>query len=79
DQDGAADGLAAASFALVGLADDRLRGETPSNWSKMLAYAGRLAGRSRSPDVVAGIVGHCFDLGGGGVERGGARRVGIPP
>lgn len=28
----------------------------------MLAYAGTLAGRSRSPQVVAGIIAHCFDL-----------------
>lgn len=61
-QDDAKDGFSAAIFALVGLADSDLRGETPINWSKMLAYAGLLAGRSRSPDVVCGIVGHCFDL-----------------
>lgn len=61
-QDDAKDGFSAAIFALVGLADSELRGETPINWSKMLAYAGLLAGRSRSPDVVSGIVGHCFDL-----------------
>ncbi|MBP5980074.1 MAG: type VI secretion system baseplate subunit TssG [Halomonas sp.] len=61
-QDDAQDGFSAAVFALVGLADSNLRGETPINWSKMLAYAGLLAGRSRSPDVVSGIVSHCFDL-----------------
>lgn len=61
-QDNASDGFSAAVFALVGLADTELRGETPINWSKMLAYAGLLAGRSRSPEVVCSIVGHCFDL-----------------
>lgn len=49
-------------FALVGLADKRMRGDTPINWCKMLAYSGMLAGRSRSPQVVAGIISHCFDL-----------------
>ncbi|WP_069385199.1 type VI secretion system baseplate subunit TssG [Halomonas caseinilytica] len=78
-QDGAADGFSAAIFSLVGLADERLRGETPINWSKMLAYAGQLAGRSRSPDVVAGIVGHCFDLDGVEVETWVHRWVEIPP
>ncbi|TFH85866.1 type VI secretion system baseplate subunit TssG [Billgrantia azerbaijanica] len=78
-QDGAADGFSAAVFALVGLADERLRGTTPINWGKMLAYAGLLAGRSRSPDVVAGIVGHCFDLGEVEVEPWVHRRVEIPP
>lgn len=61
-QNDAEDGFSATVFALVGLADGNLRGETPINWSKMLAYAGLLAGRSRSPDVVSGIVSHCFDL-----------------
>ncbi|BFM48467.1 type VI secretion system baseplate subunit TssG [Marinomonas sp. THO17] len=49
-------------FSLVGLADENMRGETPINWCKMLAYAGTLAGKSRSPQVVSGIVAHCFDL-----------------
>ena len=49
-------------FALVGLGDSHLRGETPINWCKMLSYAGTLASRSRSPQVVAGIIAHCFEL-----------------
>ncbi|AEF55522.1 type VI secretion protein, VC_A0111 family [Marinomonas posidonica IVIA-Po-181] len=49
-------------FSLVGLADDDLRGDTPINWCKMLAYSGTLAGKSRSPQVVSGIISHCFDL-----------------
>lgn len=61
-QDNAQDGFSAALFALVGLADSNLRGETPLNWSKMLPYAGLLAGRSRSAEVLSGIVSHCFDL-----------------
>lgn len=61
-QDGANDGFSAAVFALVGLADSGLRGETTINWSKMLAYAGLLAGRSRSSQVVTSIIAHCFDL-----------------
>ncbi|MDN3524965.1 type VI secretion system baseplate subunit TssG [Halomonas sabkhae] len=77
-QDGASDGLSSAVFALAGLADDRLRGETPINWSKMLAYAGLLAGRSRSPDVVAGIVSHCFDLPEVEIEPWVYQRVTIP-
>src|SRR5690625_3784296 len=61
-QDGASDGFSAAVFALVGLADEELRVETLIPWGKMLAYAGLLAGRSRSPEVVCSVVGHCFDL-----------------
>ncbi|CAM3875731.1 hypothetical protein VA7868_00537 [Vibrio aerogenes CECT 7868] len=61
-QDDAQDLFSQQLFALVGLADPDLRGDTPINWCKMLAYAGVLAGRSRSPQVVAGIIAHCFDL-----------------
>ena len=77
-QNDAKDGFSAAIFALVGLADSDLRGETPINWSKMLAYAGLLAGRSRSPDVVSGIVGHCFDLAQVQIEEWVQRWVEIP-
>ncbi|MBW6392580.1 type VI secretion system baseplate subunit TssG [Billgrantia antri] len=77
-QDGASDGFSAAVFALVGLADEELRGETPINWGKMLAYAGLLAGRSRSPEVVESVVGHCFDLDDVGVEQWVHRWVEIP-
>ncbi len=58
----AMDAVSSQFFALVGLGDAHLRADTPINWCKMLSYAGTLAGRSRSPQVVAGIVAHCFDL-----------------
>ncbi len=58
----ATDNFSAQLFSLVGLGDDRLRGETPINWCKMLSYAGLLMGRSRSPQAVSGIIAHCFDL-----------------
>lgn len=50
----ATDNFSAQLFALVGLGDTELRGETPINWCKMLSYAGMLAGKSRSPQVVSG-------------------------
>lgn len=49
-------------LALAGLSDVSLRGETPLNWCKMLAYVGSLSGRNRSPQVVAGVIAHYFDL-----------------
>lgn len=61
-QPDAGDKFSSQLFSLVGLGDPGLRGETPINWCKMLAYAGTLAGRSRSPQVVTGIIAHCFDL-----------------
>ncbi|WP_027695683.1 type VI secretion system baseplate subunit TssG [Vibrio litoralis] len=59
---GAEDEFSSQVFALVGLFDVSLRGDTPINWSKMLSYSGLLASRSRSPQVVEGIIAHCFDL-----------------
>jgi len=62
-------------FSLVGLADPDMRGETPINWCKMLAYSGALASRSRSPQVVAGILSHCFDLDDVSIQEWVKRRV----
>lgn len=58
----ALDNMSRQFFALVGLSEAQLHTETPMNWGKMLSYAGTLASRSRSPQVVAGIIAHCFDL-----------------
>jgi type VI secretion system protein ImpH len=77
-REGASDPFSAQLFALVGLADDRLRGETPINWCKMLAYSGMLAGRSRSPQVVSGIIAHCFDLDSVSIRQWELRQVFVP-
>ncbi|VVN92487.1 type VI secretion system baseplate subunit TssG [Pseudomonas fluorescens] len=61
-QQEARDGFSRYVFALIGLNDTELRGSTPLPWSRLLSFAGLIASRSRSPSVVAGIVGHCFDL-----------------
>lgn len=78
-QPDAQDTFSAQLFALVGLGDPDLRGETPINWCKMLAYAGTLAGRSRSPQVVAGIIAHCFDLEDVQIRQWVRRKVNIDP
>ncbi|NMG67100.1 type VI secretion system baseplate subunit TssG [Azoarcus indigens] len=59
---GARDHFSRYVFALIGLGDARLRGETPIAWSRLLSFAGMVAGRSRSSGMVAGIIAHCFDL-----------------
>ena len=74
---GASDGFSELIFALIGLGDSRLREATPVNWSKMLAYSGLMAGRSRSPEVVSGIVAHCFDLDHVSLEQWFLRKVAI--
>jgi type VI secretion system protein ImpH len=77
-QPGATDTFSEHIFSLVGLGDRDLRGDTPINWSKMMAYAGLMAGRSRSPDVVSGIVAHCFDLPEVEIQPWVLRKVAIP-
>ncbi|ROP58150.1 type VI secretion system protein ImpH [Enterobacter sp. BIGb0383] len=61
-QDNGEDGFSRQMFALVGLGNDAVRESLPVNRAKMLSYAGMLASPSRSPEVVAGLVMHCFDL-----------------
>lgn len=76
---GAEDPFSQQLFALIGVADPHLRGETKVNWGKMLAYSGMLAGRSRSPQVVAGIIAHCFDLENVSIRQWEKRKIDIDP
>ncbi|WP_409263893.1 type VI secretion system baseplate subunit TssG [Pseudomonas putida] len=61
-QPGARDGFSQYMFALLGLNDKQLRGDTTLPWSRLLSFAGVIASRSRAPGTVAGIIAHCFDL-----------------
>lgn len=76
-QDNGEDGFSRQMFALVGLGNDAVRESLPVNRAKMLSYAGMLASPSRSPEVVAGLVTHCFDLESVEVEVWQARKVAI--
>lgn len=49
-------------FALVGLENPMIRQTLQINHSKMLSYAGLLSGATRSPEVISGLISHCFDL-----------------
>lgn len=75
----ARDGFSRYVFALIGLNDSELRGSTPLPWSRLLSFAGLVASRSRSPAVVAGIVGHCFDLHGVQIREFEPRHVQVNP
>lgn len=59
---GASDDFSQYLFALLGLNDKQLRGDTALPWSRLLSFAGVIASRSRAPGTVAGIIAHCFDL-----------------
>ncbi|MCU1726896.1 type VI secretion system baseplate subunit TssG [Pseudomonas sp. 7P_10.2_Bac1] len=75
----ARDGFSRCVFAMIGLSDSELRGHTALPWSRLLSFAGLLASRSRSPTIVAGIVGHCFDLQGVYIREFEARYVLLQP
>lgn len=77
-QDGAVDKFSSQVFALVGLSNENIRDDSALNWCKMLAYAGTLAGRSRSPQTVSGIVSHCFELEDVSIRQWEFRHVDIP-
>jgi type VI secretion system protein ImpH len=76
---GAVDPFSQQLFALVGLADPELRGNDQGSACKMLAYSGLLAGRSRSPQVVSGIIAHSFDLEEVSIKQWQQRKVAIEP
>ncbi len=76
-QNNGEDGFSRLMFALVGLGNDAVRESLPVNRAKMLSYAGMLASPSRSPEVVAGLVMHCFDLESVEVEVWQTRKVAI--
>ncbi|MGL4433286.1 MAG: type VI secretion system baseplate subunit TssG [Plesiomonas shigelloides] len=78
-QDNGSDGFSRLMFALVGLGNQAVRDSLPVNRAKMLSYAGMLASPSRSPEVVAGLVSHCFDLEDVVLEAWQARKVAVHP
>lgn len=65
-------------FALVGLGSHRIRNLLLVNQSKMLSYAGILANSSRSAQLIAALISHCFDLSTVKIQPWQFRRVEIP-
>jgi type VI secretion system protein ImpH len=59
---GGRDRFSQCMFSLIGLGSKALRQSLSINHSKMLAYSGLLAAPGRSPQVVEGLISHCFDL-----------------
>lgn len=66
-------------YALVGLGSQTQRDRLTINHSKMLAYAGVLAGPGRSPEIICDLVSHCFDLEDVTLRRWQLRQVEILP
>lgn len=66
-------------FSLVGLGSSDVRDQLQINHTKMLAYAGLLASPGRSPDVICGLIAHCFELDDVTLHGWQLRYVAIPP
>lgn len=61
-QEDGEDGFSRLIFSLLGMGNQALCHEQPLNRARMFSYAGLLASPARSPDVVATLVAHCFEL-----------------
>ncbi|WP_058910622.1 type VI secretion system baseplate subunit TssG [Entomohabitans teleogrylli] len=61
-EDEGRDAFSQRMFALVGLGSSDVREQLQINHTRMLAYAGLLASPGRSPDVICGLIEHCFEL-----------------
>lgn len=79
-ESGAVDPLSRNLFNLVGISSD-LSEDSDFNFdrAKLLSYIGQLSSRTRSPNLVSGIVAHCFNLTKVSIEQWVPRRVKIAP
>jgi type VI secretion system protein ImpH len=65
-------------FCIFGLADQEARAQSPINWARLLTFAGILASRNRSPQVISSVVAHAFFHEDVHVEEWIQRKVDIP-
>lgn len=59
---GASDQFSAWMFSLIGIGFPQMRGQADIPWARLLTYLGAVAGRVRSPEMVAGVIAHAFGL-----------------
>ena len=78
-RNGGVDAFSQRMYSLVGLGHRQLRDKLAINHSKMLAYSGILANPGRSPEIICGLVSHCFDLSDVSLQNWQRRKVDIEP
>ncbi|MDF6748527.1 type VI secretion system baseplate subunit TssG, partial [Escherichia coli] len=78
-RNGGVDAFSQRMYSLVGLGHRQLRDKLAINHSKMLAYSGILANPGRSPEIICGLVSHCFDLSEVPLQNWQRRKVDIEP
>ncbi|WP_413111693.1 type VI secretion system baseplate subunit TssG [Thaumasiovibrio sp. DFM-14] len=78
-ESGATDRMSSILYNLVGLSSEgEVRDHLHLDWAKLLSYLGQLSARTRSADLVGGIVKHCFNLSDVAVEEWVRREIDIP-
>lgn len=75
---GAVDQFSNWMFSLIGIGIPEMRGQADVPWARMLTFLGAMAGRVRSPEVVADVIAHAFDLKYVDLQQFDVRRVIIP-
>lgn len=59
---GATDQFSDWMFSLIGIGSQELRGTAGIPWAKLLTYLGVLAARTRSAEMISGVIAHAFAL-----------------
>lgn len=59
---GATDQFSDWMFSLIGIGGKEARGAAGIPWAKLLTYLGIVAGRTRSAEMIAGVIAHSFAL-----------------
>lgn len=75
---GAGDRFSQRVYALFGLGDGALRTSSAIHWPRLLCLAGPLSARSRSPAVMAAVIGRAFGLASVRIEEWMPRKVDTP-
>ncbi|MGL6313475.1 type VI secretion system baseplate subunit TssG [Vibrio sp. WXL103] len=78
-ESGATDALSKTLYNLLGVSSEAgVQDQMHLDWAKLLSYLGQLSNPTRSADLVAGIVGHCFGLDDVTIEEWVLRKINIP-
>lgn len=75
---GASDQFSDWMFALIGIKGKEARGQSGIPWAKLLTYLGVVAARTRSAEMIGGVIAHAFGLSNVSVREFELRTVEIP-
>lgn len=76
---GASDQFSDWLFSLIGIGDPETRGSAHVPWAKLLTYLGVIAARTRSAEMISGVIAHAFSVPRVSIRELQMRKVEIPP